>query len=621
MATLQRFRPRSLILIGIGLALCGLGLVFSTGHISYAQGTDQSSAEYVGAGECSSCHKELSRNHSTSRHALALQDVSKEKEAIKADFKAGEKERMALFPDDSSPRPVTTDDIAYVIGSGRYVERYLFKVSRTKFAVLPVEWNIAKKAWQPYVRGKGVDKWTEDPAYDWAQNCAGCHTTGLNVKRGRWKDDGVQCESCHGPGSLHTEAANKAGSSPSDSDLEDIHNAIALTPDAQMCGQCHSQGAEPEGKLPFPVKYLPKANLLDKDVFSLVPTNDKDHWGETGHASQMNMQFNEWLKSGHAKSLETMQSSKDAAPACLECHSADYRLNSVLIAAQKAGDLKGDPIKLPTLKQAKFSVTCMSCHDPHGDSKSEFQLAVQDSYALCTSCHRAADVTKALHHPSREMFEGKTIVKDVPGVPSAHFADAKGPRCQTCHMPRVPIQNTTNVSHTFLPVLPGKANGKLPDSCSGCHDKLKPNDLQSLIDGTQDAVRARLAVAWARVGTVPKPEQGAKNTDQYNEVVNALTFVQNDGSLGVHNYAYVDALLNSAERMLSELSVPGAQVQPTEGPAPTATSSGPASVTASAEVSVPTGLRPATLVSLAFFGLILLIGAVAFFRKSGNREA
>src|SRR5690242_6546078 len=119
MMTLQRFRPRSLILIGIGLAVCGLGLMLSTGRISRAQEGDQSSAEYVGEGECSACHKELSRNHAKSSHALALQDVTSEKEAIKADFKAGEKERTVLFPGDSSPRPVTPDDIAFIIGSGR----------------------------------------------------------------------------------------------------------------------------------------------------------------------------------------------------------------------------------------------------------------------------------------------------------------------------------------------------------------------------------------------------------------------------------------------------------------------------------------------------------------------
>jgi len=621
MTPLQRFRPRSLIIISIGLTLCGLGLLLSAGSISRAQEGDQASAEYVGEADCSGCHKTLSRNHATSSHALALQDVTSEKEAIKADFTAGETERTVLFPDDSSPRPVTPDDIDFIIGSGRYVERYLFRVSRTKYAILPIEWNVVKKAWQPYVRGQSADKWTEDPAYEWAKNCAGCHTTGLNVSRGRWTDPGVQCEACHGPGSLHVEAVGKAGDPPSDTDLEEIHKAITLTPDAQVCGQCHSQGTEPDGNLPFPVKYLPKANLLDKAVFNLVPSNDKDHWWETGHASQMNMQFNEWLKSGHAKSLETMQSSKEAAPACLECHSADYRLSSVLIAAQKAGNRLGDPMKLPTLQQAKFSVTCMSCHDPHGDSKAPAQLAAKDSYTLCTACHRATDVTQALHHPTREMFEGLTVIKDMPGIPSAHFADAKGPRCQTCHMSSVPVQGTTNVSHTFQLVMPGKANGKLPDSCSGCHDTLKPNDLQSLIDGTQDAVRSRLAVAWARVGTVAKPDQPGKAADSYNAIVNALTFVQNDGSLGVHNYAYADALLNYAERALSELSVPGAKVQPTEGPAPTAVSAAPAPVNTNAASSVPTGLRPPTVISLGFFGLILLIGAVAIFRKSGKGEA
>jgi predicted CXXCH cytochrome family protein len=615
-------RPRSAFLIGIGLLLCSLGIVLSTSRAAHAQDGEQTTAEYVGVNECSSCHKSLAAGHSNSRHSLALQDVSSEKTAIKADFTSGEKERTVTFPDDSLPRPFTADDIEYIVGSGRYVERYLYRISRGKYAVFPAEWNVQKKVWQPYIRGEGVAKWPDDPAYDWVQNCAGCHTTGLLGRRGRWQDDGVQCEACHGPGSNHVDLANKAGSEPSDSDLADIHKAIVLSPDSQVCGQCHSQGLNADGKLPYPTGYLPGANLLDESVFSLVAKDDKDHWWDTGHARQQNMQFNEWLKSGHSQALATMKGSKEAATPCLECHSGDFRLVKALEDAQKADILKSTPAPL-ALDSAKFGVECTNCHDPHGSSeadKNEFELVKGNAYALCTSCHRATDVTKSLHHPSQEMFEGLALVKGIPGIPSAHFKDAKGPRCQTCHLPRVPVQSTTSASHVFLPVLPGKAAGKLPDSCSGCHDKLTPTDLQSLIDDTQDAVRARLSVALARLGTVPKPDAGAPSFDAYNQVVMALTFIQNDGSLGVHNYAYVDALFKAAEKTLAELSVPGATINPTEGPAPTATSSVPVVPLHPQTVSVPTGFRPVTALFIGSVVLLLLIGAFIFLRRPKRQE-
>jgi hypothetical protein len=148
-----------MILIGSGFVLCGLALALGSGQATHAQGADQPTAEYV-ASECANCHREISIA-TESRHALALQDVSSEKQTIKADFKAGEKERTVTIPGENAPRPFTADDVTYMIGSGRYVERYLYRISRTRYAVFPADWNVEKKAWQHYVRGR---KWPDDAA-------------------------------------------------------------------------------------------------------------------------------------------------------------------------------------------------------------------------------------------------------------------------------------------------------------------------------------------------------------------------------------------------------------------------------------------------------------------------
>jgi hypothetical protein len=211
----------------------------------------------------------MGRLHATSRHALALQDTRRDKEAILAQFDQGEDVRTVQFPDEDAPRPFNADDVAFTIGSGRYVQRYLYAVRRNEYAVFPAEWNIAAQQWQPYSL---ADNWP-DAAYDWTQNCAYCHVTALNVARGKWEDEGVQCEACHGPGSIHADLAEKVSDTPTDDDLSGVRGAIVLSPDPEVCGQCHRQGNAPDGH-PYPVDYVPGQELLDEATYTLVSPDD-----------------------------------------------------------------------------------------------------------------------------------------------------------------------------------------------------------------------------------------------------------------------------------------------------------------------------------------------------------
>jgi len=73
----------------------------------------------------------------------------------------------------------------------------------------------------------------EEKAYD----CGRCHTTGYKPEGnqdgkpgliGTWALDGIQCERCHGPASLHVAA-------PYDQPLE-------VNRDQELCGDCHVRG-------------------------------------------------------------------------------------------------------------------------------------------------------------------------------------------------------------------------------------------------------------------------------------------------------------------------------------------------------------------------------------------
>jgi len=454
--------------IAICLTFMGFLLIATT---LFAQ-ADLEDAEFVGVRECADCHAPVSRPHRDTRHHQTLQEVDEDFEGLLADFAQGEALRRVAFPD--GERPFTREDVAYVIGSGRYVQRFLYALDENEYRVFPAEWNVATASWQPFTLAASWD----DPAYSWNTQCAGCHTTGLDVASGSWQDDGVQCEACHGAGSLHVEAADDASRNPTDEEIAAIRAAIVLNPDAQTCGSCHSRGSE--GAFAFPVSFRVGVNNL-LDSFTLVPADDPVHWWVGGQAAQANMQYNEWLNSAHASAISA---------------------------------------EMPE------GVACTTCHHPHAE-EAELMLT-EEPEALCTACHT----------DSQAMYEGVTRLDNIVGTPSSHLtAEAT---CTTCHLTAVPIEEGgARTSHTFQPVLPSTAEHAAPDTCTSCHTDLSAGYLADFIQKTQTRVHDRLVVAQSNLpATAPI------------WVRDALTFVAADGSMGVHNLTYTNALLNAVETEL-----------------------------------------------------------------------
>ncbi|MBZ0290711.1 MAG: hypothetical protein K8I30_24005 [Anaerolineae bacterium] len=609
---MKRLRIQLLAIVGCVCILSGVALLAMNTYTVYAQ-DELPAPEYVGADECSGCHRALARDHGDTLHALALQDVGRNQDPILGDFEQGEDLRTVTLPGEDEARAFTADDIEFAIGAGRHMQAYLYEVDNNDYMVLPAAWNVETGAWEAMALG---DTWPSE-GYDWEQNCAFCHTTGFDVERERWDDDGVMCEACHGPASNHVEAADDAGRRPNEEELLAIRSAIYTTPDSQVCGQCHSVGVGADNR-PYPVGYTPGADL--SEFFQLAGDDSPDHWWASGHASHMNMQYNEWIKGSHQSSLTDMQESDFADDKCLVCHSQDFRLNEARIAAVEEGDREGDPPDSLTVETAHAGITCTTCHGPHADTDQPSQL-VEEANTLCMSCHVNPTDEPSIHHPVKEMFEGLTLVEGIEGISGEHFTAEDGPRCMTCHMQPISVGTTSRINHLFQPVLPSEAENQPPSACSGCHEDLTTTDLQLLIANTQEVVKSRLAVAYARLGSIPEPATDAATRPQYDEVVAALSFVQYDGSLGVHNYAYADKLLSSAEHTLSLMNIAGAVPQPTEAPAPTATPPAAILVEQATNESVSSsGIRPVTLLLMGVVVLIILTAGFFFFRKSGAQE-
>ena len=99
-------------------------------------------------------------------------------------------------------------------------------------AAVKTQYNLPNKSL------KMGDDWVAyHPGEQVSFTCGACHTTGyvpdgnqdgLPGLVGKWAEDGVGCEACHGPGSNHV----------NDPYLVDMK----IVRDAEMCGACHSHG-------------------------------------------------------------------------------------------------------------------------------------------------------------------------------------------------------------------------------------------------------------------------------------------------------------------------------------------------------------------------------------------
>ncbi len=506
-----------------------------------AAGPPNLGADYMGASVCKACHADAMKTWQATAHASFVKEASTE--TVLGDL-TDEAAVTITWPDGES-RPITLEDITYVLG-GRYMQRYISVQTRQDgaqaFYVLPVQWNIPQVEgqegkWTPY----HPDDWAA-PERDWRAACAGCHVTGLTAEEVAEGWDikkvelNVSCEACHGPGGEHIKKPTE--------------NKMVSSPDAQVCGQCHIQGADPSGEHGYPVGYQP-GMPFDESVFVPAGAEDAEVWWPSGHAKTYNT-YSEWLTSGHASALEDMKASELAEDSCLRCHAPDTASTGATASVEGAEAAALD------LAHAEFGVTCTACHNLHPEVDEAGNLVAEwpallrgDLYETCVGCHSccSADsqepllVGGKLHYPVQALFEGWPVIEGIEGIPSAHFEVMGEESCTTCHMVRtVQIGEYGQVgTHTMNVVFPGEAAEGQPDSCNGCHDNVSPEAMQQFIENTQDSVARRLRDAGEALQSA---------TDVPAWVVKAVEFVGTDGSLGIHNFAYTDALLYAVETEL-----------------------------------------------------------------------
>ncbi len=487
-------RKNVIIVVGV---LCLAVSLWIGALMAAAQGNQPT---YVGSETCKACHSEQYEEWKQSLHSKMIQDAKANPDVIIGDFTS-----------DDPDLTFKKEDVVYTIGS-KWKQRYITKIG-DEYYILPAQWNTATKEWVPY----HADSW-QDPEHEWRLACGGCHTTGFNPEDRSFVELSIGCEACHGPGSEHVASGGDK-------------TKIVKSPDAQICGQCHIRGKDSTGQYGYPIAYVPGGEASLADVF--VETTSEKHVWPDGHEKAHHQQYMGWEQSGHSKSLESLKASGHAQEFCAKCHSADARLEGVSLA------------------EAKYSITCVVCHDPHGGAREE--LLRGEAYDLCTSCHnghteegKTAGPGSTVHHPMKEMFEGWGAI-GVTGTPSPHFKAEGGPVCTSCHMVKTAKSALPGdiTSHKTEVIKPAEAAEGEPDSCSGCHTDMDKAALQSIIDQRQSEIQSFLDQVKAQLDAATD-----KESDAYKAAYTNYTFVAADGSKGIHNYQYAKAILQKSLELL-----------------------------------------------------------------------
>jgi len=308
-----------------GVALAGSGLAAAVVIPIMMTMADVHSATYQGSKACLMCHKAtnkpIAEAYPQTRHARAFSQVGQEKEGQK------------VLGDFSKGPGFSREQVAYVLGAGSSEQAYLDQ----SFQLLMPLWHVPSQSWI-----------TPQPSVDGATQCVACHVTGYDLSAKEWKEPGVGCESCHGPGSEHISASDRKGAIVRPQTLDPLREAM-------ICGQCHGLGQHKSGQYPHSPEYRPGDDLTE----TFVDARPTEH---VPHAAPPWSQYSEWLQSKHASASPPVT--------CTTCHEP-HGVGNLPHELRKEGNALcldcHDTLTGPDHAPASLQeTTCTSCHMPQG---------------------------------------------------------------------------------------------------------------------------------------------------------------------------------------------------------------------------------------------------------------
>ncbi len=436
-------------------------------------------------------------------------------------------------------------------------------------------WDFKYDKWLQTGHGQALKKGLDgEKGTHFSNNCVSCHTTGFDeAANNNGFDDfsfvfpdtlmpgmfdslstvypeamaraNVQCESCHGPGSLHN------------------GNRFNISDDLGVgsCNVCHNAGTHHV--------------IGEQWLYSGVDATEFDGRGFHG---------------GHSVGAFVP---RGASAGCAACHSGSGFVQWIKEDRPvNSSGLPGSIAEVPPVTK----ITCATCHDPH-DATIEHQLRFADTQlgdgtpitmeaygfgAVCMQCHRSrreaatysADVGNASSHygphhgPQADMLIGANAPDFGIELPSSPHDVATVNACVDCHMAgEEGVDAEGNVilvgGHSFN-MNDAEGNDHV-EACAPCHGNVGPtfkdkkyykngnadHDGNGVAEGLQLEVHGlmtKLALLLPPVGedAVSDSSDDSTLTSSIMKAAYAYIWVEEDRSFGIHNPAFTVGLLNAA---------------------------------------------------------------------------
>jgi hypothetical protein len=316
---------------------------------------------FVGSEVCAECHQEIYDKFVLSGHNYKLNAVVD-----------GRPPQYPFSRVLNPPAGYSWNDISYVIGGynwkARFIDHQGFIITGDENATtqynLPNEELGLGNNWVAYNAGK-------EKTYD----CGSCHTTGYSPighqndmpgMIGTWAADGIQCEECHGAGSIHVN--------------NPITVKLRIERDLAACGSCHQRGG-PE-QIPAKSGFIEHHEQYD-EIFASKHASLNCVLCHDPHTGVVQLRENDVATTRtscegcHFKQaqVENVALHDRWNVQCVDCHMPRLTKNAVGDPARFTGDIRThlmaiDPYQIGqftedgkfALSQLSLDFACRNCH-------------------------------------------------------------------------------------------------------------------------------------------------------------------------------------------------------------------------------------------------------------------
>ncbi len=387
-------------LLAFGLALAGLFALGACRRGADAPPADApgeylnlgADARYVGAETCAGCHREQydtftrsQMGRSFRQATLANSDADWQRprpiynpatDLYYQPFHRGQAlfvREYRLAGGDTLYQRV--EQIDFIVGSGHHTNSHMREENGYVYQI-PVTWYAQQGRWDlaPGFHGAAGQRFSRPIT----EACMTCHNALPGFVEGsenRFSHVplGIDCERCHGPGSVHVEA-KKAGQLVNTSREVDytIVNPAKLPPDRQIdvCARCHMQGTAVYADGKGPASFRPGMRLADvENVFEVREADSTARFRMAAHPDRLAM----------SACFEGTRAPGSAFPpmTCITCHNPHLPVEAV-----------------------NYNATCQSCHAPQAAAPActAPEVVHAGGTGNCVGCHMPASGTWDIPH-------------------------------------------------------------------------------------------------------------------------------------------------------------------------------------------------------------------------------